>query len=378
MGAVTACDLRVETVNAMVFSNTFVVSRFGRLRSRRNRNLMLPLPLVVVVVLLGALSTAASATATNNVVVEEEDTTDHKEESTLDLIKTEMSGVTLYKMKSGPINIGPVEQDFPGTLPAQFIYEAWGINVTETKGGKQLITTQNQRLLRLQKQEQESDEGDNNNNEGGECANNEEIDDAVVELSDKKFGNALLNRAKDMFIERNLLNELESFLESGVSNPYAGPRRMHWVGIDIYPNKSLALHSHPNIEFAYIVQGTMYEYRLTTEDPNVYNKKIKYIPEEVNGPGTTSTSKYIGPNLTHINVGSDNDNDADNNPFQLNLYNEGEMFINTIGDVHQSFTREEGVKLFVMWGDGNADVPLDQLPTNSDTFFNSQSAQAWT
>ena len=54
------------------------------------------------------------------------------------------------------------------------------------------------------------------------------------------------------------------------------------------------------------------------------------------------------------------------------------MFINTIGDVHQSFTREEGVKLFVMWGDGNADVPLDQLPTNSDTFFNSQSAQAWT
>ena len=123
----------------------------------------------------------------------------------------------------------------------------------------------------------------------------------------------------------------------------------------------------------------MYEYRLTSEDPNVYNKKIKYIPEEVNGPGTTSILKYIGPNLTHINVGSDSDSDAaDNNPFQLNFYNEGEMFINTIGDVHQSFTREEGVKLFVMWGDGNADVPLDQLPTNSDTFFNSQSAQAWT
>ena len=59
-----------------------------------------------------------------------------------------------------------------------------------------------------------------------------------------------------------------------------------------------------------------------------------------------------------------------------NAYSAGDMFINTIGDVHQS-TMDEGVKLFVMWGDGNADIPEHGLPQNSADFLNAQSAKAW-
>ena len=49
------------------------------------------------------------------------------------------------------------------------------------------------------------------------------------------------------------------------------------------------------------------------------------------------------------------------------------MFINSIGDVHQSFTGEEGVMLFVLWGGSTADVPDTQLPQNSGKYFSKKS-----
>eukprot|EP00566_Odontella_aurita_P017205 CAMPEP_0113578584 /NCGR_PEP_ID=MMETSP0015_2-20120614/29573_1 /TAXON_ID=2838 /ORGANISM="Odontella" /LENGTH=271 /DNA_ID=CAMNT_0000482427 /DNA_START=141 /DNA_END=953 /DNA_ORIENTATION=+ /assembly_acc=CAM_ASM_000160 len=241
----------------------------------------------------------------------------------------EMPGVVLYKT-NGPLKKGQVEEAFPGHISFHFIQKAYGIDVLETQGGKRMI--ENSR----------------------ECA---------VEVDSIRFGANLLGRAKSMFVERGYEHELQSFLETGVSNPDAGLRRMHWAGIEILPNQSLALHSHPNVEFAYIVEGVMHEWRLT--DPDV-EKKRSYEPEivEINGK---IQSKYIGPNLTMVDASE---------TFEHNLYHEGEMFINTIGDVHQSFTKDEGVKLFVMWGDGNADVPKNQHPQNAG-FLNQQSAQAW-
>ena len=138
---------------------------------------------------------------------------------------------------------------------------------------------------------------------------------------------------------------------------------MHWVGIDILPNQSLALHSHPNVEFVYVAEGVMHEWRCRK-----CPVKRSYVPEEVKTNGKTIL-KYWGPDLHKVNAKA-------KGMFRHDAYNAGDMFINAIGDVHQSYTREEGVKLLVMWGDGNADVPLEQLPRHSD-FLNVGGAKAW-
>lgn len=239
-------------------------------------------------------------------------------------------GVILHKT-SGPLESAAVAEGFPGTIPADFIRKAYGIDVVRSRGGRRILN-----------QTDFCGEGD----------------------LDAAFGAALLTRAKEMFLHRNCEDELEAFLQNGVSNPDAGYRRMHSVGIEVHPNKSLALHSHPNIEFAYIIEGALHEWRL---DPSIEKKRV-YIPEavEVNG---TSLLKYHGPDLKEVDGGK-------TGTFRHNIYNEGDMFINTIGDVHQSFTKGEGVKLFAMWGDGNADVPKDGYPQNAG-FLNEQSAKAW-
>lgn len=240
-----------------------------------------------------------------------------------------MSGVILHKT-NGPLEREPVGESFPDLMPVQFIQKAYNIDVLETQGGKRML---------------------------------EQNDTCATKDDGYRFGANLLARARSMFVERGYEHELGEFLETGVSNPDAGPRRMHWAGIEILPNHSLALHSHPNVEFAYIVEGVMHEWRLT--DPTV-DKKRSYVPENVKINGKMQ-SKHIGPNLTTVDASQ---------TFEHKLYREGEMFINAIGDVHQSFTKTEGVKIFVMWGDGNADVPNDQHPQNAG-FLNQQSAQAW-
>ena len=87
---------------------------------------------------------------------------------------------------------------------------------------------------------------------------------------------------------------------------------------------------------------------------------------ETNGK---TIEKYWGPDLHKVNAKA-------KGMFRHDAYNAGDMFINAIGDVHQSYTEGEGVKLLVMWGDGNADVPLEQLPRHSD-FLNVGGAKAW-
>uniref|UniRef100_A0A7S1ZIA8 Cysteine dioxygenase n=1 Tax=Ditylum brightwellii TaxID=49249 RepID=A0A7S1ZIA8_9STRA len=257
----------------------------------------------------------------------------------LELRSIEAAGVTLYKTHE-PINSGPVSPDFPGTLPVSFIREALGIDVLSTAGFQRLLNDVEQCDLNRNETESESD----------------------TKSREKEFGKMMLARARAMFQEEECEHELDELLTTGLSND--GLRRMHWVVIDMYPNNSFALHSHPNMEFVYIVEGTLWEWRLV--DKSV-EKKQQYEPEEITVGGETHL-RVIGPNLSSV--------DAQGGTFEKKAYNEGEMFINTIGAVHQSFTQSEGAKLFALWGDGNADVPPEQMPKNSD-FFNDQSAKAW-
>ncbi|KAL7525399.1 hypothetical protein ACHAWF_001341 [Thalassiosira exigua] len=262
-------------------------------------------------------------------------------------------GVILHKTP-GPLEEGPVGDAFPGSLPARFIREAYGVDVARSVGGRKIAN----RTVAVADAACGGREGGEESVCGGPGPDRSEEDLA--------FGRALLSRAKEMFDERGRRDELDSFLDAGASNPDAGPRRMHWATIEILPNQSLALHSHPNVEFAYIVEGVMHEHRIVSDD---VEKKRRYVPEKVEVDGEVRW-KHRGPDhLVDVDASSDG-------IFRHITYAEGDMFINVIGDVHQSFAREEGAKLFVMWGDGNADVAEDRYPKNSE-FLNPQSAKAW-
>ena len=120
-------------------------------------------------------------------------------------------------------------------MPARLIRQAYGIDAPNSIGGKHIMK------------------------QSASCTS--ESDGGEVNL-DVDFGSAILARAKQMFAERECQDELDFFLKKGVSNPEAGLRRMHWAALEILPNQSLALHSHPNIEFAYIVDGVMHGHRI--------------------------------------------------------------------------------------------------------------------
>jgi len=249
----------------------------------------------------------------------------------IEINRIENPGVILYKT-SGPLPEQKLGDDFPGDFPARFMRQAWGLEGPRSPEGKSLV------------------------NATGVCT--------TEAITDEFFGQAMLERAKAMFDDRNLRHELDAFLQSGVSNTDSpSPRRMYWVGIHILPNQSLALHSHPNVEFVYVAAGVMHEWRC----PKCPVKR-SYVPERIETNGKT-IEKYWGPDLHKVNAKA-------KGMFRHDAYNAGDMFINAIGDVHQSYTEEEGVKLLVMWGDGNADVPLEQLPRHSD-FLNVGAAKAW-
>jgi len=268
--------------------------------------------------------------------------------ATLGKLRTiEGPGVTLHKTY-GPVDAGILPTDFPGTLPVSFIREALGIEVLNTAGFERLRNDTKKCIVLAAADGGADDES---------CKGDVESQD-----ESHHFGQMMLARAREMFQQEECEHELDEFLSTGLSNE--GSRTMHWVSLDIHPNRSFALHSHPNIEFVYIVEGTLWEWRLV--DRSVEKKK-RYDPEEVIIDGEIHL-RYVGPNLTSV--------DALGGTFEKKAYKEGEMFINTIGAVHQSFTQSEGAKLFAIWGDGNADVPLKQLPQNSE-YFNDQSAKAW-
>lgn len=249
--------------------------------------------------------------------------------------------------------------EFPGWIPARFVRRAYGPDALETKGTQTFVA--------------EYAPGDacvSDVTAATVCDDNDANTDHNCDIGDfdLRFGTALLRKAREMFRSRNIEHELEAMLEAGTSNPLAGSRRMHWVGIEITPNKSLALHSHPNVEFAYIVRGAMHEWRLVANE-TIASRKRAYVPETVYGDPSGLKKKYVGPDLRELDAGAPG-------VFQHNVYRAGDMFINAIGDVHQSFSKEEGVVLFVLWGDGNADILEEGLPMNAQ-FLNEQSAKAW-
>merc|ERR1711977_333323 len=77
--------------------------------------------------------------------------------------------------------------------------------------------------------------------------------------------------------------------------------------------------------FEYVAAGVMHEWRC----PKCPVKR-SYVPERIETNGKT-IEKYWGPDLHKVDA-------KDDGMFRHDAYSAGDMFINAIGDVHQSYT----------------------------------------
>jgi quercetin dioxygenase-like cupin family protein len=125
--------------------------------------------------------------------------------------------------------------------------------------------------------------------------------------------------------------DFAQFLQTGESNG----REMSWTVISIPPNRSFPLHAHPSIEVIYVAKGVMHELRL-----------IGQAPTQDFGP------QLEGPDLSNRTKDS----------FAHHAISQGEMLVNEIGSVHQSYTKGEGCVLLCLWSSAHADIPCDHMP----------------
>lgn len=124
------------------------------------------------------------------------------------------------------------------------------------------------------------------------------------------------------------------FLQSGQSNE----REMSWTVISIPPNRSFPLHAHPSIEVIYVAKGTMHEMRLIGQAPT------RDFGVQLEGPDLSGRTK-----------------DA----FTHHAISQGEMLVNEVGSIHQSYTKEEGCVLLCLWSSAHADIPCCHMPKSS-------------
>ena len=105
------------------------------------------------------------------------------------ITRIENPGVILYKT-SGPLAASKLGDDFPGSFPARFLRQAWGLEGPHSPEGAALV------------------------NATRVCTSSE--------ITDEYFGQAMLERAKAMFDDRGLRHELDAFLSSGVRRGVGG------------------------------------------------------------------------------------------------------------------------------------------------------------
>jgi quercetin dioxygenase-like cupin family protein len=125
--------------------------------------------------------------------------------------------------------------------------------------------------------------------------------------------------------------DYKHFLETGQSNG----REMAWIVISIPPNRSFPLHAHPSVEVIYVAKGVMHEARLN---------------------GTPPTRDF-GPALEGPDL-----SDRPRNAFSHHAFSAGDMLVNEVGSIHQSYTKDEGCVLLCLWSSAHADIPCCHMP----------------
>jgi hypothetical protein len=152
-----------------------------------------------------------------------------------------------------------------------------------------------------------------------------------IEL-DPSWETSWQSNASALFNQKNT-QDFEQFMQTGKSNG----REMSWTIISIPPNRSFPMHAHPSIEVIYVAKGVMHELRLTGQPPT------KEFGADLQGPDLSKTTTKA---------------------FAHHAIAQGEMLVNEIGSVHQSYTKDQGCVLLVLWSSAHADICSSHMPHN--------------
>jgi hypothetical protein len=140
----------------------------------------------------------------------------------------------------------------------------------------------------------------------------------------------------DVFFNQN--KEYQSQLKDlkrGISNG----KKLHWTVWKISPNYMFSLHEHPNIEFAYMIDGELYEKRLGS-----IVKKHSDLPKD----------------------------DKNNWIYRKNMKND--VLVNPVGSVHIDVTKgKKPTYMLILWSGKELNYTKKQYPLGVDKFVKENS-----
>lgn len=144
------------------------------------------------------------------------------------------------------------------------------------------------------------------------------------------FYNNFINNLNNYFASNNKI-ELFKLIKTNKSCNYP----LFWQIIIIPPKTIFSFHIHPNIEYDYVVEGKLYEYKLK-------NKLAK------NGLCIDYSHSKIFKNMSIQD-------------FEFNKIEKNEFIINDSGSCHISYTKDEGCILYSLWS--GVHIKINEFPS---------------
>ena len=134
---------------------------------------------------------------------------------------------------------------------------------------------------------------------------------------------------RERFEAQGVVDELDAWLDTGLSN--WRPLRLSVMALQ--PNFCFPVHAHPNIEFQQTLAGAFHEVRLCGDPPP--------LPGGDEGPDLRRRVEW-----------------------EAGAVPAGDFVVNAVGSVHQSFTKNEGALIVVLWSGCHANVRPERCPSH--------------
>ena len=138
------------------------------------------------------------------------------------------------------------------------------------------------------------------------------------------------------------------------------------------PNFNFKLHSHPNKELCIPITGTLYERRLIgmSLHPTIVERQLELTKptseiEEDSGDRNIQKKLYHQPTDTEIkqvytslkrSLGRKVKTLGKHGKIINRQLNVGQVLVNDIGSIHQSYTKEDGCLILAIWSGLHADL----------------------
>ena len=135
---------------------------------------------------------------------------------------------------------------------------------------------------------------------------------------------------RERFEAQGVVDELEAWLATGLSN--GRPLKLEVMALK--PNAWFKVHGHPNIEFEQTLVGALHEVRLCGDPP-------------------TLSDGDEGPDLRRAL------------DWEAGAVPAGDFVVNAVGSVHQSFTKNDGALIVVLWSGCHANVRPERCPASN-------------